>query len=170
MKAWQRSSVPNDVTKHHQRHRFSATSAFNWFSTSARSKVKQGRLNIFVLLFSLKSAFFPGICNSFPSSLTLCSGLAWYGEEVLACPGGGQGEQEEGVDHLGGEKIEKRRRKANGNHLDQVDVCPPRHNPSSPPSLPHHPPLSCKTTKSIKVWCCSADDWKLVRAAKLKMK
>ena len=133
MKAWQRSSVPNDVTKHHQRHRFSATSAFNWFSTSARSKVKQGRLNIFVLLFSLKSAFFPGICNSFPSSLTLCSGLAWYGEEVLACPGGGQGEQEEeGEVHL---------------HLVHLlETSHQTRNPSSPPSLPPHPPVSCNNS------------------------
>ena len=61
-------------------------------------------------------------------SLTLCPGLAGYGEEVLACPGGGQGEQE-GEEHL-------------------LEDLQPR-NPSSPPSLPPHPPLSCNNKHVI---------------------
>ena len=63
----------------------------------APSKVKQGRLDV------ICSIVFSKLCigGSFHSSLTLCSGLAGNGEEVLACPGGGQGEQEEeGEEHL----------------------------------------------------------------------
>jgi len=68
-------------------------------------------------------ALHPGNLAGTGSNLVsaLCSGLAGYGEEVLACPGGGQGEQE-GEEHL-------------------LEDLQPR-DPSSPPSLPPHPPLS----------------------------
>lgn len=73
-------------------------------------------------------ALHPGNLAGTGSNLVsaLCSGLAGYGEEVLACPGGGQGEQE-------GEGEE---------HLLQVRASLQPRNPSSPPSLPPHPPLS----------------------------
>ena len=66
------------------------------------SKVKQGgRLDFICPIVFSKLWGRVHICGNFHSSLTLCSGLAGYGDEVLACPGGGQGEQEEeGEDHL----------------------------------------------------------------------
>ena len=68
---------------------------------------------------------------------------------MLACPGGGQGEQEEeGKEHL---------LKVRASNLQ------PR-NPSSPPSLPPHPPLSCNN----KFQTCHPVliEWKLVEAVK----
>ena len=66
------------------------------------SKVKQGgRLDFICPIVFSKLWGRVHICGNFHSSLTLCSGLAGYGDEVLACPGGGQGEQEEeGEEHL----------------------------------------------------------------------
>ena len=72
---------------------------------------------------------------------------------MLACPGGGQGEQEEeGEEHLlkVGILFLVRTNDISKEHLLKVrsSNLQPR-NPSSPPSLPPHPPRSCNNKHVI---------------------